>query len=147
MAFWRWRNVPLPEPHLGGLSVGLVAHAFVGWKLLGASWLGHAIGWPLLTFGLAIVVWAVIAASDADMRVPNFVISDGPYRYSRNPMYIGWMFVYVGVAFIVNTAWPLVLLPPVLLLIHWTVTREERELEQRLGVEYVRYLARTRRYV
>jgi len=62
-------------------------------------------------------------------------------------MYIGWMFVYVGVAFIVNTAWPLVLLPPVLLLIHWTVTREERELEQRLGVEYVRYLARTRRYV
>ena len=127
--------------------MGLVAHAFVRWRLLGAWWLGHAIGWPLLTFGLAIVVWAVIAASDADLRVPSSLITDGPYRHSRNPMYIGCTFVYVGAAFIVNTAWPLILLPPVLLLMHWTVTREERALERQIGVAYMRYVARTGRYL
>jgi len=147
MAVWRWRNVPIPEPHVGGLCAGLVAHAFAGWHVFASSLLGHAIGWPLLGLGSAVVVWSVVAASDADLREPGSVIIGGPYRLSRNPMYVGWTIVYVGVALVVNTAWPLALLPLVLVSIHWTVIREERSLGRRLGAEYATYMARTRRYL
>ena len=55
---------------------------------------------------------------------------------------------YVGVAILLNTAWPLLLLPLVLLVMHrGVILREERYLEQKFGDEYIDYKMRVRRWI
>ncbi len=147
MPAWRWRNVPLPEQHLGGLALGLLLQVFLSWMLLPEAWIGHVLGWPVLLAGFALTAWSVIATADVDIERPNRVIASGPYSVSRNPMYVAWTLVYVGVALVVNVAWPVALLPPVLLLTHMAVLREEADLEGRFGAEYSCYKGRVRRYL
>ena len=62
-------------------------------------------------------------------------------------MYVGWTVLYVGIALVLNTAWPLVLLPVVIMLTHRSVLREERRLAERFGVEFAQYRAAVRRYL
>lgn len=147
MLAWRWRNVPLPEQHLGGLALAIPLEVFLSWRLLPEAWMGHAVGWPLVLAALLLTAWAVIAAGDVDIEHPNQVIASGPYAVSRNPMYVAWTLIYVGVALVVNVVWPIALLPPVLLLTHAAVLREESELEGRFGAEYRSYKGRVRRYL
>jgi protein-S-isoprenylcysteine O-methyltransferase Ste14 len=147
MAAWRWRNVPLPEPYLGGLAAGILAHVFVPWRLVPVAWIGHAVGWPLVLAGGALALWAVTAAGVVDLEEPDRIVVAGPFTRSRNPMYVAWGLVYVGVSFLVHTAWPLVVLPAALALTHVTVLREEHELERRFGAKYRDYRSRTRRYL
>ncbi len=144
---WRWSNVPLPEPHLGGLGTGLLLHVFVSRPLFPALWPGHVAGWPLVLAGLSLAAWAAWAVTNVDMAEPNRIIVQGPYAFSRNPMYLAWSLIYLGIAFIVNSAWPLALLPVVLLLTHFAVLHEERYLEGRFGAEYRHYKSSVRRYL
>jgi protein-S-isoprenylcysteine O-methyltransferase Ste14 len=143
----RWRNVPIPEPHIGGLVAGIAANFFVPWHLFPSSWIGHVVGWPLVLAGLALAAWAVTAARMVDIEHPDSIITGGPYAYTRNPMYVGWTAIYLGVTFAVNTSWPLVFLPIVLALIHLEVLREERRLGELFGPTYIEYRHRTRRYL
>jgi protein-S-isoprenylcysteine O-methyltransferase Ste14 len=62
-------------------------------------------------------------------------------------MYLAWTLGYVGVALVAGTAWPLLLLPVVLLATHVAVLREERSLERRFGAAYRRYKVTVRRYL
>ncbi len=72
---------------------------------------------------------------------------DGPYGVSRHPMYTGWTCIYLGVAFVVNTRWLILLSPVLLALVHFTALAEERELEKRFGSAYRAYKKRVRRYL
>jgi protein-S-isoprenylcysteine O-methyltransferase Ste14 len=146
-ASWRWKNVPLPEPHLAGLGVGVLLHFIWSWRLFGAAWIGHSLGWPLIPVGLWVMAWAVRAAAGLDLARPGKLVRAGPYAYSRNPMYLAWTFVYAGIACVVNTVWPLLLLPLVLLVVHVTVVREERSLERRFTDAYRSYKSSVRRYL
>ena len=145
-ARWRWRNLPLPEPHLVGLSVGMLAHIVAPLGLFPAPWVGHALGWPLTLAGLVVALWAMTAAGRMDMEKPDQLLSTGPYSHSRNPMYLAWTLMYIGIALVVDTAWPLIALPVVLVWTHLTVLREERLLRQRFGAEFERYRSRVSRY-
>ena len=147
MAGWRWGNVPLPEPHLTGMSAGIVLHLVMGWRLFPSSVVGHTLGWPLVLAGAGLAVWAVGAAGRVDLARPARIVAAGPYHRSRNPMYMAWTLLYAGIALAVNTAWPFALLPAVLLWMHHTVVREERDLAGRFGAAYREYVSRTRRYV
>ncbi len=147
MAAWRWRNVPLPEPHLVGLGTGIALDVIVGGRLFSAAWVGHASGWPLVAAGIGLAAWAVAAAGPVDLERPGTVVASGPYAWTRNPMYLGWSLLYVGVALILNGPWPLVVMPLVLVWTHVQVVREERALRDRLGPEYLTYAAHTRRYL
>lgn len=144
---WRWRNVPLPEPHLIGLGVGILLQVLTPWRLAWPAWSRYGFGWPMIVAGLWLVAWAVRAAADVDLERPNQLVRKGPYAFSRNPMYLAWTLAYVGVASIVNTAWPLLLLPAVLLLTHVAIVREERSLEGRFGTAYRGYKTSARRYL
>jgi protein-S-isoprenylcysteine O-methyltransferase Ste14 len=146
-AAWRWGNVPLPEAHLVGLGAGTLAHLLAPWTLSWPGWTGDAVGWPLLLAGLCLAAWAVRAAADVDLERPKQVVHGGPYAFSRNPMYVAWTLVYLGITLVANAAWPLLLLPPVLLATHVVVVREERSLERRFGHAYRCYKASVRRYL
>jgi len=75
----------------------------------------------------------------ADPPTSRLVLS-GPYRYSRNPDYIGQLVLSLGITLVANTWWPILLLPPVLGLIECgVVRREEKYLETKFGQEYRNY--------
>lgn len=76
------------------------------------------------------------------------LLTNGPFRLSRNPMYLGMVVQYVGLALLFNSLWALALLPLALVVVHFTVIkREERYLEQKFGEEYQDYKARVRRWI
>jgi protein-S-isoprenylcysteine O-methyltransferase Ste14 len=62
-------------------------------------------------------------------------------------MYVAWTVVYVGVALVANAAWPLLILPVVLLVTHIVVVQEERSLERQFGTVYRSYETAVRRYL
>jgi protein-S-isoprenylcysteine O-methyltransferase Ste14 len=76
------------------------------------------------------------------------IVTDGPFRFSRNPLYLATVGLYLGIALLVNTLWPLLLLAPVLVVLQWGVIGpEERYLQEKFGESYREYRARVRRWV
>jgi protein-S-isoprenylcysteine O-methyltransferase Ste14 len=76
------------------------------------------------------------------------LVTDGPYRRTRNPLYLAGLGVYLGVAFFVDGLAPLLLLAPLVALLHWgIVLREERYLMTKFGEDYRAYQARVRRWL
>ncbi len=76
------------------------------------------------------------------------LVTDGPYRISRNPGYLGFTLLYVGIALLANAPWVLAPLPIVVVVMQkGVIEREERYLERLFGEEYLRFKARTRRWI
>ena len=76
------------------------------------------------------------------------IVSHGLYRFTRNPMYIGFAFWTLGLAILVNSAWSLLAVPSgVVLIDRLVITREERYLERKFGDEYLSYKRRVRRWI
>jgi protein-S-isoprenylcysteine O-methyltransferase Ste14 len=76
------------------------------------------------------------------------LVISGIYRWTRNPMYLGFTLLYLGISAWVDTLWPLLPLPIVLVVMRrGVVAREEAYLEARFGDEYRRYLAAVRRWI
>jgi|SRR5262245_47688371 len=76
------------------------------------------------------------------------VVTAGPFRYSRNPLYIALTLLYLGLTLAANTWWGIVLLVPLLIAMHvGVVRREERYLERKFGDSYRAYRSKVRRYV
>jgi len=72
----------------------------------------------------------------------------GPYRFTRNPMYVGMATLYVGGTLLLNDLWPLALLPVVITLVQRRViAKEEAYLERTFGDVYRAYKARVRRWI
>ncbi|HZB60639.1 MAG TPA: isoprenylcysteine carboxylmethyltransferase family protein [Actinomycetota bacterium] len=144
---WRWGNVPIPEAHLVGLATGILLQVVRPWRPPWPGWIGQAGGWLLLLAGLWLGAWAVRAAAGVDLERPDQLVDGGPYALSRNPMYVAWTAGYTGAALVIGTAWPLLLLPVVLVATQVAVLREERSLERRFGDAYRSYRASVRRYL
>jgi protein-S-isoprenylcysteine O-methyltransferase Ste14 len=76
------------------------------------------------------------------------IVDTGPYRFTRNPIYLGMMLGLVGLAIAFDSPWPLVTLVPFALVIRYgVVAREEAYLERTFGEVYRRYRARVRRWL
>jgi protein-S-isoprenylcysteine O-methyltransferase Ste14 len=81
-------------------------------------------------------------------RPATALVVTGPYRFSRNPMYVGATLFYIGISFWVNSLWPLLLLPVVLVIMsRGVIAREEAYLERLFGDEYRSYRSRVRRWL
>jgi protein-S-isoprenylcysteine O-methyltransferase Ste14 len=111
----------------------------VGIMLLGV---GAALaGWGLLTFRRA-------RTTTVPGKASSQLVSWGPYRFSRNPMYVGLIVAYLGEAGILGQLWPVILLPLVVAYVSWIVIPvEEAKLREVFGVEYDRYRQRVRRWL
>jgi len=119
----------------------------------GAGRLQQFVGTGLLAAGLTMTLWGLTTFARMrtgimpDRPARQLVVS-GPYRYSRNPMFLGFAGVYVGLAVVFNMAWPLLLLPVIVALLNVTVIRhEERYLEGLFGAAYRNYCGEVRRWV
>ncbi len=109
---------------------------------------------PFLTVGsLALFAWAVVTMRSAGGSIPTnqpteTIVVQGPYRFSRNPIYLGMFLLQIGVGLWVNSVWLIVMAAIFALVISWgVISREERYLERKLGSEYSSYRLRVRRWI
>ncbi|WP_420794745.1 methyltransferase family protein [Methylotenera mobilis] len=73
---------------------------------------------------------------------------NGPFRISRNPIYLAMTGMYLGISFFTNSLWSLVLLVPLLSVMHWGVIfREERYLAKQFGQAYLEYKSMVPRWL
>jgi protein-S-isoprenylcysteine O-methyltransferase Ste14 len=81
-------------------------------------------------------------------QATHAMIEEGPYRLSRNPLYVGLLALYLGLALLAPTFWGLALFPAAVLLVLWGAIRpEERFLHERFGAPYDDYTRRVRRWL
>ena len=113
--------------------------------------LGVGGGLALIGFGLFVVsVRRFFQAGTSPVPgEPSTVLLDvGPYRFTRNPIYISFVIVYFGLAIMLTSAWMLVLLIPVLIVLQrGVVEREEAYLQGKFGEAYCKYQARVPRWL
>lgn len=146
-------QVVAPPPLIYGLPLlaGLLLQHFFSRAVLPASW-ASMLGPVLMLLGLiglpAIIAFRRAGTHPQPWRPVMALVVTGPYRLTRNPMYLGFTFLYLGVSLWVNTLWPLLALPVILLTMQWgVILREEAYLERRFGDEYRAYRARVRRWL
>jgi protein-S-isoprenylcysteine O-methyltransferase Ste14 len=114
---------------------------------------GVMAGVVFILLGIALALWGVLVFRRAKTTILPFrastaIVQNGPYRFTRNPMYVGMTFGYVGAALLLNTWWPLVLLPLVLLaMVRLVIVREEAFLRATFGAEYADYTKQVRRWL
>ncbi len=81
-------------------------------------------------------------------RASNTLVVDGPYRFSRNPIYLGFITLSLGVALLLRSPGALLLWPAAIILLDVVVIRrEERYLTRRFGEHYLNYRAHVRRWL
>ena len=114
---------------------------------------GRAVGIACIVSGMTLIVWSIrtfwrAGTSIIPVRPSTAIVTGGPFRFTRNPMYIALALLYLGAAFWLNTLWPLLLFPVLLFLVQtYVIVREERYLERKFGEEYLQYKSRVRRWM
>ena len=111
------------------------------------------LGVALITAGLLIVIWPAVSFGKVGTPIKPFekstnLVTNGMYRVTRNPMYLGMIVILLGVAALFGTASPFLLVP----IFGWIVQTkfvklEEALLEKSFGDEYVEYKRRVRRWL
>ena len=116
--------------------------------------LPHALaGGALVALGLAIGIWAVLhfrraATSVRPDRPTSAILSTGPYRYSRNPIYAAMFVVVAGLAVALDSLWQFAALAALFVVLRWgVVAREEAYLTRKFGAVYLDYARRVRRWI
>lgn len=113
----------------------------------------RTIGWVGVVAGTALFGWGLLTFARQRtgimlQQAATHVVSVGPYRWSRNPQYVAFTAIYVGLAMAYGLIWPLILLPVVILLLTVAViAREERYMRATFGAGYADYCRRVRRWL
>jgi protein-S-isoprenylcysteine O-methyltransferase Ste14 len=103
--------------------------------------------------GAAIFWWGMAALARVRTGIllqqpASRLVTAGPYQWTRNPQYVGYVVGYFGLTVLANTVWPLVLLPAVIvLLVIVVIAREERYLRGVFGPDYQDYCRRVNRWL
>ena len=146
---------PPPFVFVGGFLAAWMLETLLGFEIdgEGAGAIQVGLGIAAMAVGGALMFWGLATFARAGTpiipdRAARRLVVSGPYRFSRNPMYLGLTALYTGLALVLNLAWPLVLLPVVLLtLIALVIEHEEQHLRDAFGTSYEEYCRRVRRWV
>ncbi|HEX3624584.1 MAG TPA: isoprenylcysteine carboxylmethyltransferase family protein [Verrucomicrobiae bacterium] len=141
-----------PMLYFGWFGVGLALEWLVPLQSYACE-STHIAGGILGFMGTALGLWGVHTFHRAGTYVrPNrpvtALVTNGPFRYSRNPLYVAMTVIYLGMTLSTGSWWPLAALLPALAMVHWRIIlREEQFLENRFGESYRSYKTRVRRWV
>ena len=147
-------GVHLPPPIL--FLVALGAGVLIDGNVWTAHHMLHASQWigvPVALAGLALIVSTLVLfwrfrTRPEPWEPASALIEAGPYRLSRNPMYLGMTLVSAGIAIFFESIAALVLLAIVVIAIdRWVIAREEAYLTRRFGEEFDAYRRRVRRWL
>ena len=144
----RWVDIP---------PMWLLGFLIVTWQLRGIGvslpgWTVH-IGTALVTLGLVLIGWAVVEFARARTSVipgmqPSAIVTSGPFRYTRNPIYLADVVIFVGLIL----RWDAVIALPLVAVFVWVITVrfiawEESQLAQTFPDTFVYYCKVTRKWL
>ena len=144
-----------PLLFLGAVVFGLLLSLAlpIGPGLGSANELAVTVGLAFVVGGFALAAFSVrtFTRAGADVvpgRPATTLVSKGPYRVTRNPIYIGFTLIYFGIAILATSVWMLLLFGPLLIVLQrGVVEREEIYLDAKFGEEYGKYKARVPRWL
>lgn len=138
--------------YLAALALGVLMQSLSPLPFfVGAS--RYAIGSVFVIVSAAITLTVIKrfrrANTPLDVRKPaSALVTNGPYRFSRNPAYVSLTLLYLGIGILLGNGWVLILVAPVLIVMdRWVVVSEERHLEAKFGEQYLRYKSDVRRWL
>ena len=148
-------NVVIPPPIAWALAI--LAGLGVSWLYplqfvptsIPRAWFGGG----AFALGLALAIWAIVtirrAGTQFDINKPTTaIVENGPYRFTRNPIYLGMFLGQTGIAIGFDNLWVLAMSAPFYLVIRYgVVAREEAYLERKFGAVYLGYKSRVRRWI
>ena len=132
--------------------LGTVIDSLLGLPTL-SSRLAAIVGVLLLVVGFLLRLWAVVHFYNHSMRVISLepqgaLVTAGPYRYSRNPLYLGAnVFCFFGAALLLGSPTALIMTAVHLPFMNLMIRREERQLEEKFGDSFRVYKRQVRRWV
>jgi protein-S-isoprenylcysteine O-methyltransferase Ste14 len=141
-----------PLVYLAGILAGWALHATWPLPLVGGA-VVRGLGVALVVVSVALFIWSAATFRAAGTPVParkptTAIVRAGPYRVSRNPIYLAFSLFQLGIALWASSLWLVVTLVGAVAIIHLVVIpREERYLERRFGAEYQAYKASVRRWL
>lgn len=122
-----------------------------GSPLMGPPWNG--LGLIVMILGVGLAGWSAKLFAKANTSTKsdqpvNALVTSGPYRFSRNPMYIGMVISLCGLAMVMSVMTPWIV-PPLLIILldRLFVQREEKQLREKFGRTYTDYCAQVRRWI
>lgn len=144
--------VPPPLVYVVGLIMSwwLERHFPLGF---GVTPLLHTLGWIDVGLGCALMIWAVLTIWRHRTTVNPYkgaseLVTSGPFAFSRNPIYLADVVIYVGVMLLIGSFWPLVFAPLVWAIMRYAViAHEEVHLRAKFGPAYNDYSGRVRRWI
>ncbi len=148
---------PRVATHPPLIFLGFMAAALLlGWVIpIANPWL-VALRWTggAALLGGFVLAWTALTAmvrarTSPDPHQPvTALVTDGPYRFTRNPIYLGFVHVYLGITLLAGTLWGVLLAPVLILTMNRLIIQaEETYLENKFGAKYTRYKASVRRWV
>ena len=145
-------RIPPPVIYVAALAIGFVLNYL--WPISPLSGVSRYVIGSVVPLVGGLIMPLVLrrfrrAGTTFDVRKPaSALITEGPYRFSRNPSYVSLTLLYLGIGILLNNGWILILVAPVFLVMDlWVVRREERHLEAKFGEEFLRYKAAVRRWL
>jgi len=145
-------RIPPPLIYVAGFVLGLALERFL--PVLVLPKIPSRVAAVLcIALGVTIAVWSVglfhrERTSFVPIKPTTTLVIYGPYRFTRNPMYLGLVCLYAGLALWLGVFWALILLPAVMALIQrYVIIREEQYLERKFGGAYLKYKADVRRWI
>jgi hypothetical protein len=167
-----WRtlasNVPLPEQNLLGIAAGLLLQRVLPLHLGGRTnrvaprtglpgtrrphtggrrFAGQqVIGLGAVAAGCFVIGWSWAAARGTRLADPGVLVTSGSYALCRNPMYVGWSLLHLGIGLVRDDAWTIAALPFSAAAVHRQVLREESQLAGIFGDSFRCYERSVPRY-
>ena len=142
------RNLPIPEPFILALPVGLLLHILAPSALLPSFREQAVLGLAMVMLALALTAWSLVAVGRTHLAQPSQLVTAGPYRFSRNPMYLSWTGLAGGLAVLLNSLWIILAgLAAWVYLQLVSIPAEERSLEKMFGPAYDEYRRHVRRWL
>ena len=145
-------RIPPPVVFLAGLGLGFLLQRGSPVPLLPWGFLSRPLGALLALASAGLALWAFATFRRAHTTVrpdrpASALLTRGPFRLTRNPLYLSLALLHGGLALWTNALWPALMLLPVLLVIRvHVIAREERHLLARFGGDYEAYCRTVRRW-
>jgi protein-S-isoprenylcysteine O-methyltransferase Ste14 len=148
------RVIPPPVLLIGCLLLSALMQHVRPWSIADYSFAaGMVIGSSALLLAAVLAAWGIWVMKRHGTaiepgRIPTRLVTTGPFRFTRNPLYLALLLVFTGLAIMTNSMWLALGVGGLLLLLdRLVVAREEGVLTRAFGAEFSAYLARVRRWV